>query len=133
MDTLSKKFEDFRKALLRLEEAYDRAKNADRIDYPFFRDSAIQRFEFTVEAFWKYLKEFLRVQEGKVCNSPKSCIREYMSSGYISEEDAIILLKMIDDKNMTSHTYHEEVAEIIFGQLNLYISTLEKIEKYEND
>ena len=125
MDTLSKKFEDFRKALLRLEEAYDRAKNTDRIDYPFFRDSAIQRFEFTVEAFWKYLKEFLKVQEGKICNSPKSCIREYMGSGYITEKDAAILLKMIDDRNMT--TYHEEVAEIIFGQLNLYISTIGKI------
>lgn len=127
MDILSRKFEDFRKALLRLEEAYDRAKNADIIDYPFFRDSAIQRFEFTVEAFWKYLKEFLKVQEGKICNSPKSYIRGYMGSGYITEKDAAILLKMIDDRNMTSYTYHEEVAEIIFGQLNLYISTLRKI------
>ena len=125
MDILSKKFGDFRKALLRLEEAYDRAKDADIIDYPFFRDSALQRFEFTVEAFWKYLKEFLKVQEGKICNSPKSCIREYMGSGYITEKDAAILLKMIDDRNMT--TYHEEVAEIIFGQLNLYVSTLGKI------
>ena len=48
-----------------------------------------------------------------------------MGSGYITEKDAAILLKMIDDRNMT--TYHEEVAEIIFGQLNLYVSTLGKI------
>ncbi len=30
-------------------------------------------------------------------------------------------MEMIDDRNMTSHTYHEEVAEIIFSKLKNYL------------
>ncbi len=43
-------FENFSRALGRLVESYERAKSS-KDDYVFFRDSTIQRFEFTVEAF----------------------------------------------------------------------------------
>lgn len=44
--------DNFEKALIRLEEVHSRAKAGIREDnYYFFRDSAIQRFEFTVEIF----------------------------------------------------------------------------------
>ena len=106
----------------RLEEAYTKAsENKNGELYSFFRDSAIQRFEFTVEIFWKLLKSAIKDKEGIICNSPKSCIREFFAAGYIKEDPAKLLLGMIDDRNMTSHTYHEEVAEIIFSKLKSYI------------
>lgn len=118
-----KKFKDFESSLLRLEESYKKtAENKNNDDYRFFRDSAIQRFEFTVEIFWKLLKNIVRDKEGIICNSPKSCIREFFASGYIKESSAKLLMEMIDDRNMTSHTYHEEVAEIIFSKLKSYIN-----------
>ena len=120
--------ENFEKALIRLHEAHSRAK-ADRKedDYYFFRDSTIHRFEFTVEIFWKTIKSFLKEKEGVDCRTPKSCIREFFSAGYLDEDLTIVLLEMIDDRNLTSHTYREEVAEEIFSRLQRYIEVLKLI------
>jgi nucleotidyltransferase substrate binding protein (TIGR01987 family) len=84
------------------------------------RDASIQRFEYTFEALWKFIKEYLKVKEGIICNSPKSCFREIFSLSIINEEETVTFLEMTDDRNMTSHTYKEEVAEIIFGKLSKY-------------
>ncbi len=122
------KLRAFQKALLRLKEAYSESvKRRGSFEYPFFRDSAIQRFEFTVEIFWKSIKAFMKDQEGVTCGSPKSCIRELFSLGYLDEDQTRTLLEMIDSRNLTSHTYHEEVAEEIFGRLKSYIDTLELV------
>ena len=91
------------------------------------RDAAIQRFEYTFEAFWKYKKDYLRAKEGIVCNSPKSCFRELFSVGVITEEETIRLLEMTDDRNMTSHTYKEKVAQIIYGKLKEYSKLMEEV------
>ena len=123
-----KKFKDFESSLQRLEESYKKTvENIDSDVYKFFRDSAIQRFEFAVEIFWKLLKNVLKENEGITCNSPKSCIREFFASGYINEYNAKLFMEMIDDRNMTSHTYHEEVAEIIFSKLKNYIDGMNSI------
>ena len=47
--------------------------------------------------------------------------------GYIDEEETRALLEMIDYRNLTSHTYHEEVAQSIFKNLGKYIRLLENI------
>jgi len=44
------------------------------------RDATIQRFEYTFEALWKFLKAWLKEREGIICNSPKACFREAFSS-----------------------------------------------------
>ena len=120
--------EIFQKSFFRLKEAYERAKQFNyNDDYYFFRDSTIQRFEFTVECFWKTLKNFLLKKEGIACNSPKSCIKYFFKTDYISEELAKELMKMIDDRNLTSHTYHEEIAEIIFKRMKNHINNLELV------
>jgi len=91
------------------------------------RDAAIQRFEYTFEALWKFLKEYLQEREGIVCSSPKACFRETFSVGLITEEDAVLFLQMTDDRNMTSHTYKEEVARLIYGKLKVYSALMEKL------
>ena len=65
--------------------------------------------------------------DGIECRSPKSCIREFFSAGYLNEEETVILPKMIDDRNLTPHTYREEVAEQLFSKFEKYISQLEKV------
>ena len=124
---LRKKLEDFESAMCRLEEAYLKARKTGYEEYPYFRDSAIQRFEFTVELFWKSVKLFMREIEGVDCRSPKSCVREFFSAGYLDEVEATMLLQMIDDRNMTSHTYREEIAERIFAKLENYIKVLKEV------
>ena len=123
-----KRIEDFEKSLNRLQEAVNKAFfNIQNEDYPFFRDSAIQRFEFTVEIMWKSIKHFLLINEGIECVSPKKCLREFFVVSNLDEEDAKTALKMIDDRNLTSHTYHEEVAEEIFSNLKDYVELMKKI------
>ena len=84
------------------------------------RDATIQRFEYTFEIFWKFVKAYLNKREGIVCNSPKSCFREAFAVGIISESDTTMALEMTDDRNLTSHAYHEEVAEEIFERIPSY-------------
>ncbi len=125
---LSLKLKDLKNAFNRLKESYNLA-NENGEFYIYFRDATIQRFEFTVEILWKTLKTYLKIKEGIDCRSPKGCIKDFFSTGYLNEEEIRILLEMIDDRNMTSHTYHEEVAEKIFKDLKIYIPVIEKLIK----
>jgi nucleotidyltransferase substrate binding protein (TIGR01987 family) len=121
VERLRLKFEDAVRAKKTLEEI---------LQEPFsviIRDAAIQRFEFTFEAYWKFLKEYLKEQEGIICNSPKACFREIFSIGLLSEQEVVGFLEMTDDRNMTSHTYKEEVSQIIFSKLPGYFSLLNSL------
>lgn len=89
------------------------------------RDAAIQRFEYTFEALWKFLKEYLKEKEGVACHSPKSCFREAFSTGLLSEDETVKFLEMTDDRNMTSHTYKEEVSQILYGKMRDYCGLIE--------
>lgn len=92
------------------------------------RDAAIQRFEYTFEIFWKLLKEYLKEYEGVICDSPKSCIREaFKQNLFLNEKETIGALNMVDDRNMTSHTYHENVAQGIYKNLKNYYKLMFKI------
>lgn len=91
------------------------------------RDAAIQRFEYTFEAAWKFLKEYLKEKEGVICNSPKACFRQIFSLGFLNEEETVKFLEMTDRRNETSHTYKEEVAEFIYSKTREYCSLLENL------
>ena len=84
------------------------------------RDASIQRFEYSFESLWKLLKAYLDQQEGIVCNSPKACFREALKIGLLSASDVEACLVMTDDRNLTSHTYIEAVAESIYSKLPAY-------------
>ncbi|MBN2110408.1 MAG: nucleotidyltransferase substrate binding protein [Methanosarcinaceae archaeon] len=100
------------------------------MDEPYsviIRDAAIQRFEYTFEAIWKLIKEYLLEREGIVCNSPKSCFREAFRINLINEDESMQALYMTDDRNMTTHTYHEDIAEEIYKELAGYYSLMNRI------
>ena len=104
------------KALDRLEEALAEPPS------PLVRDACIQRFEFSFELGWKAIKESLK-QQGLECQSPKSCLREAFRQGWIDDENAGIVL--LDDRNLTSHTYDEELAEVIYKRLQQHLSFMQ--------
>jgi nucleotidyltransferase substrate binding protein (TIGR01987 family) len=82
------------------------------------RDAAIQRFEFSFEAGWRAAQLFLMEREGLDAPSPKSAIRASLQVGLLSEPDARLALAMADDRNLTVHTYNEELAKRIFTDLD---------------
>lgn len=91
------------------------------------RDASIQRFEYTFEAVWKLLKVYLQSQEGIVCISPKSCFRHALRAGLLSLEDTETCLAMTDDRNLTSHTYIEAIAQVIYQKLPIYYQVLREL------
>jgi nucleotidyltransferase substrate binding protein (TIGR01987 family) len=88
------------------------------------RDAAIQRFEYTCEAVWKAAQRYLLEGEGISAGSPKGSIRACRDVGLLSDDQAAIGLEMIDDRNLTVHTYNEAVAEDIYSHLPRYAELL---------
>ncbi|MCD6413450.1 MAG: nucleotidyltransferase substrate binding protein [Elusimicrobia bacterium] len=93
------------------------------------RDASMQRFEYTFEAMWKFLKEFLKEMEGIVANSPKAVFREAFGIGLISEPDTEKFLEMTDSRNDIAHTYKEEVAKEIFERLPEYLDLMRLLDE----
>jgi nucleotidyltransferase substrate binding protein (TIGR01987 family) len=94
---------------------------------PVERDAAIQRFEYTFEAFWKALQVYLREVEGLEGASPKGIIRLAREVGLLGEEEARLALGMVDDPNLTVHTYNESLAQAIFRRLPEYTRLMEQV------
>ncbi len=92
---------------------------------PIERDAAIQRFEYTVEASWRAAQRYLDVREGLSAGSPKAAIRFCREVGLLSEAQTVLALEMIDDRNLTVHTYNEPLAEQIYQRLPQYATLLE--------
>ena len=93
---------------------------------PVERDAAIQRFEHTFEAFWKALQVYLREVEGLEGASPKGVIRLVREVGLL-EEEARLALGMVDDRNLTVHTYNESLAQAIFRRLPEHTRLMEQV------
>lgn len=100
---------DFSSAFTRLNEVLAMPKNT------VTRDSAIQRFEFTLDLAWKTTKVFLEEFRGIRCASPKGCFKEAFTQGIIEHDT--FWLDLVDLRNDTVHTYKEELAESVFAQL----------------
>ncbi|MEK6633797.1 MAG: nucleotidyltransferase substrate binding protein [Nitrospirota bacterium] len=99
-------------ALARLEGALAQPVNE------FVRDSAIQRFEFTFELFWKSLKGYAE-ESGVEAYSPRDSLRTAFQLGVIQENSD--WFQMLQDRNLTSHTYNEVTAETIYSHLPSYL------------
>ena len=89
------------------------------------RDAMIQRFEYSTEAFWKYLKSYLSIEHNLSANSPREVIRTGLKTKLYNEEISKQLLQMLDDRNLTSHTYIEELAESIASRIPSYCMVMQ--------
>ena len=97
----------------------------DNADDDVVRDAAIQRFEYTFEATWKAAQLLLREREGVEEGSPKGVLRACLRVGLLTEDQVRLALQMADDRNLTVHTYNEELARKIFSRLAGYADLLE--------
>jgi len=123
MERTKLKKQTAQKALQTLEEILEQPYSV------MVRDASIQRFEYTFEALWKFLKEYLKNEKGIICNAPKDCIREVFAQGFLSEEETEKFLMMADSRNETSHTYNENIAEKIYNNLHSYFLLMNSLMK----
>ena len=106
---LMQSFENLKKALNRLEEALHEDQGNSLIV-----DGTIQRFEFTIEIYWKMLKRLL-LSEGIDAKTPRETLKEAYQVGWLQNEQA--WLQMLKDRNETSHAYDEEMARRILQNI----------------
>ena len=103
------------------------ARLADALRQPkteWTRDASIQRFEFSFELAWKAISRFAR-DEGLEAPSPKQALRTAFRFGWIEEDPG--WLRMLDDRNRTTHTYHEATAEEIYARLPEHLGRMERL------
>ena len=99
---------ELRNAVQRLQEAVAQPET------DLVRDAVIQRFEFTFELAWKSLKLYLE-RQGLECGGPRSTLKQAFAEGLIeSPEEADAWLRVLDDRNLTSHAYDEALAIRIY-------------------
>lgn len=108
--------QNFQKAHRQLSKALAQPKDE------FVRDSAIQRFEFTFELFWKVLRQYA-AREGIEVNSPRASIREAFRLKIIGPSPQY--LAMLESRNLSAHTYEEELAEELFSLLPAYAKAMQ--------
>jgi nucleotidyltransferase substrate binding protein (TIGR01987 family) len=96
---------DLKKAAARFEQA--RRLPVSEIN----RDATIKRFEFCFELAWKLMQAILQAN-GVEAYGPKGAIREAAKLGLIDNPE--IWLEFLQARNLTTHTYGENLAEKIY-------------------
>lgn len=107
------RFSNYEKALFQLGNAVELSRQRPLSDLE--RQGLIQEFEFTHELAWNVLKDYLEYQGFSSLVGSRDATREAFRRGLI--EDGEGWMEMIADRNMTSHTYKEEVADEICGKV----------------
>lgn len=108
-------YSEFEKAVSRFNDALKQKKDE------FVRDSVIQRFEFCIELAWKTSKKIM----GTSTSAPKDVVREMAQNGYI--ENIEEWLTAIDMRNLSSHTYKEDMAEKVYDFASQFLPELEHL------
>ena len=121
-------FQQVNQALIALKQMVDKPMQSDRSNI----DACIQRFEFTVELFWKLLKRIIE-SRGGTPTYPKDVLREAFKGQLIQDES--VWLRMLQDRNLTSHTYNQDLADEIFERIKTYYpvfhETYEQLKTYQ--
>jgi nucleotidyltransferase substrate binding protein (TIGR01987 family) len=121
---LEQKIAQYKNAITNLEEVL-------KMDFDeIIRDSAIQRFEICYEIAWKAMKQTLLFKGSDAGNSPRDIFKNAFKLSLIRDEN--IWLDILVKRNLSTHTYSEELANSLYQKLPEFLSemkyTLQKIQ-----
>lgn len=100
-------FQKLGNAINRLQEAVDHPELGTNA---FIQDALMQRFEFSIEFFWKILKKIL-MHEGIEATIPRDIFAKAFQFSLIVDEN--IWIEMIEARNTISHIYDQDEARRI--------------------
>jgi len=104
------RFNNFKKAYGQLLEFLE-VKELNK----FEKQGLIQAFEYTFELSWKTLQDLLKERGFKDAIGPRPVIEQSFQVGYIRDGEG--WMEMLKARNEASHTYQEEVADRISGNI----------------
>jgi len=134
METLETRYNAVCDALKALVESLRILRNPvfDGVDlHELIRDSVIKRFEYSMDSFWKYLREYLEKEHNVVLIviSPNSVFRACVTVKLIDPNEFDKLVAMVKDRNLTSHTYNEDLARLISERVEGYYVLMDTVLK----
>ncbi len=103
-----------------LSESLEQQKSNTEL-HKALRDACIQRFEFCVELAWKVSIKLL----GLATKAPNPAIREMAQNKLI--DDPQVWFNFLIARNKTSHTYDEDVAKVVYVEVEKILPELEKL------
>ena len=100
-----------------LERAFLQLQRGLAIECPsdIERQGIIQSFEFTFELAWNTLRDLLRSQGNESLLGSRDTLREAFRLELIQDGESWML--MIQDRNLTSHTYNRATADAIAANI----------------
>jgi len=104
------RFSNYCRTLERLEDFLDPPALNERE-----QQGLIKAFEYTYELAWNTLRDLLRSQGDASLLGARDSLREAFRLGLIEQGDTWML--MIQDRNLTSHTYNRSTADAIAAQI----------------
>lgn len=113
--------------LARLDLAELKEKLGDERLVDGMHNGRAQKFEYTTELCWKAIKFFLKENEGIDEAAPKKIIKAYYRGGYVTEDDYMLLLEAVEDRNRLSHIYDAETFNNILARLPGYAALFERV------
>lgn len=122
----AQRFDNFNDAFRNLTKAVELAKSRPLSDLE--KQGIIQSFEYTHELAWNVLKDYLESQGLQGIHGSKGATRGAFKEGLIINGEA--WMKMIEDRNLTTHTYNQETAEKIYtAVVNSYFAEFSEFRK----
>ena len=116
-------FEMMKEAVDMLREKMDWS---DDIDY-LLKEGVIQRFEYTHELAWKVMKDYAEYQGYTDLRGSRDSFRTALQMRLIEDAE---WLDSIEDRNLTSHNYDDEMAEEIYTAIiDVYYPLMVKFER----
>lgn len=100
------RFSNYRRALAQLESFLEPPSLNERE-----QQGLIKAFEYTFELAWNTLRDLLRSQGDSTLLGSRDTLREAFRLGLIENGETWML--MIQDRNLTSHTYNRPTADAI--------------------
>jgi len=123
MERWKQRFNNFEKAYKKLSYVCDLYKQDT--DDEIYQMALIQSFEFTYELSWKVLKDYL-YENGIEAKSPRETIKEAFATDIIDDGQGWI--DMMGDRNKTSHTYDEPIANSIAENIsNMHVKNIGQV------
>lgn len=118
------RFSNYRKALNQLRKFIDKHNELSYLE----KQGLVKAFEYTYELAWTTLKDFLEFSGQRDIYGSRDATRKAFELGLIADGES--WMDMLQSRNLTSHTYNEEVAEqICRSVVDVYFSLFCRLEE----
>ena len=107
------RFKHFQKALLQLTKGVELSRQRQLSDIE--QQGLIKAFEFTHELAWNVMKDYFEYQGTTSIMGSRDATRQAFLRNLITDGEG--WMEMIKSRNMTSHTYNQDIADEISGKV----------------